>query len=332
MFLDCDTESLLVDCGATTHIVNSDKNFVYVDESFKPVEHFIELADGKRTNNVAKKRGTVAVTLKTAEGKTVNATLENTLFIPSYPQCIFSVQAATKKGAKVSFDAESAELIASDGTKFPIHQQGRLYYLYKFSSKEKRSESLQVWHKILGHCNLDDIVKLEGVVNDMKITDASKFDCETCILSKQANSRNCEADIRATKKFELVHTDLAGPIEPIAIGGHRYAMLFTDDYSGCLFTYFLKAKSDAVKAIEKFLADISPYGKVKKLSFYEDIFPSGDVQRLRSDNGGEYLSREFKDVLRKNCIKHELSAPYSPTKTAQRREIGALYLRWGDLC
>ena len=57
---------------------------------------------------------------------------------------------------------------------------------------------------------------------------------------------------RATKPFQLIHTDLAGPINPIAKGGFRYAVTFTDDYYGCLFTYFIKGKLDAVKATKNF--------------------------------------------------------------------------------
>ena len=47
--------SLLVDTGATSHIVTED-NFVDVDDSYVPENHYIELADGSRTNSVAKKR------------------------------------------------------------------------------------------------------------------------------------------------------------------------------------------------------------------------------------------------------------------------------------
>ena len=49
-----------VDCGATTHVV-------------------------------AQKKGTVKMTLNTSEGKSVDAVLENALYVPSYPQDIFSV-------------------------------------------------------------------------------------------------------------------------------------------------------------------------------------------------------------------------------------------------
>ena len=154
----------------------------------------------------------------------------------------------------------------------------------------------------------------------MKINNTTKFNCETCILSKNINTYNRQPDSRATYPFQLVHTDLAGPLELVALDGFKYIINFVDDYSSCLFAYFLQQKSDAVKAAEKFLADIAPYGKVKTFSFYNDISPSGSVKCIRSDNGGEYLSKEFKELLLKHTIKHEFTSPYSPHQngTAER--------------
>lgn len=74
-------------------------------------------------------------------------------------------------------------------------------------------------------------------------------------------------------------------------------MCFTDDYPGTMLVYFLKFKSDAMQATERFLADIAPYGEVKC---------------IRSENGTEYTNRDFPALLTKNRIKHKMSAPYSP--------------------
>ena len=52
--------------------------------------------------------------------------------------------------------------------------------------------------------------------------------------------------------------DLAGPIEPTEINGHKYAITFTDNFSGSVFVYFLKTKKDTVSATKKFIADTIP--------------------------------------------------------------------------
>jgi len=42
------------------------------------------------------------------------------------------------------------------------------------------------------------------------------------------------------------------------------------------------------------------------------------VKILRSDNGGEYTSKEFKDYLASKGINHQLSIPANRTKRSSR--------------
>ena len=104
-------------------------------------------------------------------------------------------------------------------------------------------------------------------------------------------------DQRASSPLEFVHCDLAGPIEPTGKDGFKYALSFVDDYTGTNMIYFLKRKDDILEVTEKFLADVALYGK---------------VERMRSDNGGEFINQGFKTLLRKHAIRHETSSPYSP--------------------
>ncbi|XP_048575805.1 uncharacterized protein LOC125557333 [Nematostella vectensis] len=121
-------KGMLVDTGATSHIVTTD-TITRIDGTFKPSEHCMELADGTRTRNIAVKRGDAMVTLKDVNGRHVNAVLKGALYIPSYPQDIFSVKAATANGAEVKFQTGQNELIHKDGTAFKIEEHNKLYYL-----------------------------------------------------------------------------------------------------------------------------------------------------------------------------------------------------------
>lgn len=119
---------MLVDTGATSHIVTKDI-LKRVDGSFMPAKHYMELADGTRSNNVAMKRGDAEVMLRDMNGRPVKAVLKGALFIPSYPQDIFSVKAAISNGAEIKFSQDQSELVYKDGTKFIIEEHERLYYL-----------------------------------------------------------------------------------------------------------------------------------------------------------------------------------------------------------
>ena len=93
----------------------------------------------------------------------------------------------------------------------------------------------------------------------------------------------------------MVHSDLAGPITPTANDGFVSANVFVDYYSVMTCHYFLKNKSDAIRAMETFIGDVSPIGKIKV---------------LRTEGGGEYMST-FTNVLIKHGIKHQLSSPHT---------------------
>ena len=79
----------MVDTGATSHVIKDIERCKNFDDSFQPDNHFIELADGTKTNGVALKRGDAEICLVNANGNKESVTLKGALFIPSYPQDIF---------------------------------------------------------------------------------------------------------------------------------------------------------------------------------------------------------------------------------------------------
>ena len=52
------------------------------------------------------------------------------------------------------------------------------------------------------------------------------------------NDRNRDPHARSTLPLQLVHTFLAGPIDPVSSEGFKYAIAFIDDYSGAIFCLF----------------------------------------------------------------------------------------------
>ena len=278
------TPNLLLNTGATSHIIKN--KFVDFDSKFDPSSHFIELADGSRANVVLGK-GNAKVKLFDVNGILQDVVLNNALYIPSYNQNIFSVPAAIDKGASITLDKDFNTFKAPNGTSFDIQQHGHLFYLNSVSSKNNAT-TLMEWHRIMGHCNFNDLQKLQNVVEGMKIVDDQQYECAICTQGKMCQSRNRKLDEKPKEPLEFVHCDLAGPIDPVAKDGYKYALSFVHDYTGINIVYFLKQKSDTLEATEKFLSDTAPFGKIK---------------RLRSDNGSEFTSKNFKSLLRKNAKK-----------------------------
>ena len=87
--------------------------------------------------------------------------------------------------------------------------------------------------------------------------------------------------------LEIVHTDLCGPIE---VQSYKYIMLFVDDYSRMMTVMFLKNFFDAFQMFKWFLA------RVKKET-------GKNLKCLRSDRGGEFISRDFEMLFNDKGIK-----------------------------
>ena len=75
--------SLLVDTGATAHILNDKSKFLKFDE-FKPENHYIEYGNGSRASGVVSAKGRAQVTLHDVESNVHNVFLEDALYVTSY--------------------------------------------------------------------------------------------------------------------------------------------------------------------------------------------------------------------------------------------------------
>ena len=90
--IDATPGAMLVDSGATSHIVCNNDRFIYFDKSYDPTNHYVELADGTRTNGLIKGKGKAEFQIYDDHGNNASIILNDALFIPSYDINIFSVR------------------------------------------------------------------------------------------------------------------------------------------------------------------------------------------------------------------------------------------------
>ena len=100
------------------------------------------------------------------------------------------------------------------------------------------------------------------------------------------------------------HADIVGPFKASIHGQYQYALILVDDHSRFKFVYALKHKSDAVKAVRSFVAEFNAL-----LNQHRDS-PVRLVGSLHTDNAGEFLSREFQDLLDSHAIDQTTCPPH----------------------
>jgi hypothetical protein len=124
--------------------------------------------------------------------------------------------------------------------------------------------------------------------------------CIVCIQAKHKKKFIRVPVKRTTKPFELVHSDVCGPISTPAFEDNRYYILFIDNYTRYTSIWLLpnKKAQTCTSAYHSFQARVDSMG-------YE-------VKRFRCDNGrGEYDYKTFRLVLVARGTTYEPCPPYA---------------------
>eukprot|EP00253_Pinus_taeda_P025343 PITA_25343 len=91
---------------------------------------------------------------------------------------------------------------------------------------------------------------------------------------------------RSKQILQLVHSDVFGPVKVPSLGKSVYYVSFIDDFSRNTWIYFLKKKSEVFDKFKEFKALME--NQIEK-----------KVKALRTDNGGEFCSKEFEEFCKK---------------------------------
>lgn len=122
--------------------------------------------------------------------------------------------------------------------------------------------------------------------------------CEICVQGKMHRSRfTLRSEHRATEVGGIIHSDLA-TFPVTSREGFKYYVSFIDDYSKVSLAYLLKYKSQTFTAFQHFHAFFENHTKTR-------------VRCFRSDNGGEFTSKEFTTYLATHGIAFIPGPPHS---------------------
>ncbi|UYV76125.1 hypothetical protein LAZ67_13002672 [Cordylochernes scorpioides] len=124
--------------------------------------------------------------------------------------------------------------------------------------------------------------------------------CEACIYGKQNRKVfHASTSPNSTYPGELIYSDVCGPMSKRSPGGSLYFVSFKDDFSRFRVAYFIRHKSDVLEKFKEFVKRVRTETGNK-------------IKRFRTDNGTEFLNKNFSDYLKSLGIVHELTAPYTP--------------------
>ena len=132
-------------------------------------------------------------------------------------------------------------------------------------------------HCRLGHISFDIMSKM--FPHEMSKVNKSNLMCDACEYRRHTRSSYVSRGLRSLSPFILIHLDVStSPVTTIS--GARYFVTFIDCYSRMTWVYLMKHKSEVLEYFKTFYA------------YVKNQFGTS-IQIIRSDNGTEYVNKEF---------------------------------------
>ncbi len=294
----------IVDSGATSHISHDRSAFV----TYHPPasNHFVFPLNKKSPLPVVGVGDVRIQVLVNNRPKTV--LFSNILHVPGAGCNLFSLNKATTNGNHYKGDHDTLTLFSKDNT--PILEAFRVDSLQVIHGTTAIADmafsalDLQLWHQRLAHLRPEAIQSLStGLATGILMLQArggEAIKCLTCVQAKTVKKPIAKVTAtRSTTNGERFFSDLAGPINVKSYGGASYLMTCTDDNSRFLYVFFLPTKSSALPTLDNFFNFLDTQFGIKPKYF-------------RSDQGGEFGSKEGKAMFARRGIIHEKTAPYTP--------------------
>ena len=294
----------MMDSGATHHITPCRSDF----KDYSLTKGTIRLGDKSTVDQV----GVGSVVFKSPQGYEI--TLSNVLHVPAVKTRFISTRALAQKGASVTFDNRAFKIVHKERCVAVGYLEDNLYWLDATGSSLNAhiggaATSLHTWHQRMGHMS-HDALKSHGpaAVKGMDLGSSTMNIPTTCHGCELGKSTRKPFPGSATKKtsriLEIVHSDLAGPMQTKSIQGSSYIATFVDDHSRHAVVYFLRSKDQFAAALQKFLS-------------WAETQTSDKLRALHSDRGGEYMAANVKDILSQRGIEHHLTMPGSPQQNGK---------------
>lgn len=296
-----DSLNWYIDSGASMHMTPHKE---WLEDITPPPVTSIRIANDKVLR--VESCGNVTIRLLDTHGNINKIQVRNVIYVPELSTNLISVSKMIQNGCSIQFNNDGCIILNRNDEK--VANANLINGMYKLNIVTENAQAMPavtendmyLWHQRLGHLNFKDVEKVPNCTTGVKLSPLKEdITCISCIEGKQNRESFPSVGSRATELLEVIHSDVCGPMQTASLGGARYFVTFIDDFSRKVYVFTIKSKAEV---LDKFIE--------YKNRVENEL--NKKIKILRSDNGTEYVNKNFNNYLKKFGIIHQTTNPYTP--------------------
>ena len=240
-------------------------------------------------------------------------TLIDVIYAPKLQANLLSVGRMTNSNLDVAFSKDRSFLTLNGQILAYGMKTNNLFTYMSLPPLPNQSElaeytaepaEIVLWHHRLAHTGystLENMKRMKTVIGfHPNLYHGSIPQCANCPFGKQTRAPFRNIEDLPTETGDTIVSDLCGPFD-LSVAGYRYLITWIDLKTRYASIDFLKNKESATvtESFKKYIAWIQRQKKT-------------EVRKVRTDNGGEYVGKEFKKICNDLGIIHETTSPHTP--------------------
>ena len=246
-------------------------------------------------------------------------TLLDVIYVPKLHMNLMSVRCMTNANIEVMLSKDYSSL-SLEGSILAWGPKIRNLFTYNAFPTTRTAETanymasvpeITLWHHRLVHTNYSTLKKMACSNTTIGLNTQMKFkptlQCQHCPFGKQTCTPFRGTEHSATNIGDVIVSNICGPFEH-SIKGYKYFVTWRDMKSRYTNIDFLKDK-ECTTVSNSFKRYMSMIARQKNAS----------IKRVHTDNGSEYMGKEFQLICEHQGIIHGTTPPYSTMQTSQER-------------
>ena len=197
-----------------------------------------------------------------------------------------------------SLESRLSSLPSRSSATSPFQEPSYASYTACLPFARHNASLFDLWHMRLGHLQsrvVQTVLQKQFCGHSFPVSNSF---CKHCVMGKMTQLPFSNSTSYTTSPLEIVHKDVWDPAPINLINGHRYYVIFVDDFIRFTWFFPLKYKSQVLSSFQHFKRTM------------ENLL-GHSIKTLRTDCGGEYTNNEFRTFCSTSNILHQFTCPHT---------------------